>query len=250
MNARKAHVTHHDTLGVPSDASRAEIAAAYRRLAKQVHPDAHPSASLEDRRARESAMARLNLAYSAARGAAARLAVVREPEEPVRFPPTPPGACDVCGASPVDTYVVKLRSAWMASALHNAPELELCDACARTLGLVLPREPSPAPSAGPGAPSPHSTPRRHPQRLIRLVLAAALVTIATFVAITTVPSSPQPPTVAVGGCVRWSGRYVAVSCGDPHSGRVVSVASAPSACPARASFAHRKDKTYCIDTSQ
>gem|GEM_PF-3329467 len=43
--ARNAASDHHAVLGVPRDAGIAEIKAAYRRLARECHPDPHPGDS-------------------------------------------------------------------------------------------------------------------------------------------------------------------------------------------------------------
>ena len=64
-------VTWDQILGVAPTASEAEIASAYRRLAKRVHPDAAPAADEPTRRARDAEMARLNHAYRDARRAVA-----------------------------------------------------------------------------------------------------------------------------------------------------------------------------------
>jgi hypothetical protein len=50
-------------LGVPSNADAGAIKQAYHRLARRLHPDLHPRASLEHRRALEFRLAELNCAY-------------------------------------------------------------------------------------------------------------------------------------------------------------------------------------------
>lgn len=54
--------THYDTLGVRTDASAAEIRAAYLRAARQVHPDVHPD-GWRKTASDEPSMADLNRAY-------------------------------------------------------------------------------------------------------------------------------------------------------------------------------------------
>jgi len=73
-------MSDHEALGVPKGSSEAALTSAYRRLAKQLHPDAHPEASDAERQARAGAMVRLNLAYAAARRAARRASQSAEPE--------------------------------------------------------------------------------------------------------------------------------------------------------------------------
>jgi curved DNA-binding protein CbpA len=50
-------------LGVAPGAAADEIKRAYRRLARSVHPDLHPGASAEERRALELRFAQLTEAY-------------------------------------------------------------------------------------------------------------------------------------------------------------------------------------------
>ncbi len=57
-------VDYYARLGVPADASLAEIKAAYRTLTKRYHPDAHPFDDLTARRKAELAMRQINEAYA------------------------------------------------------------------------------------------------------------------------------------------------------------------------------------------
>jgi hypothetical protein len=59
-DARPWHV-----LGLPPGADEAEIKRAYRRLARAVHPDLHPGATAEERRALEARFAAITDAYRA-----------------------------------------------------------------------------------------------------------------------------------------------------------------------------------------
>ena len=64
-------MNHFELLGVPPDASDHEIAAAYRRLARQLHPDTKPDATPEETARLNEAMARLNEAWSVLKGPSA-----------------------------------------------------------------------------------------------------------------------------------------------------------------------------------
>jgi len=55
---------YYASLGVPTDASLAEIKAMYRTLAKRYHPDAHPFDDHTTRRKAELAMRQINEAYA------------------------------------------------------------------------------------------------------------------------------------------------------------------------------------------
>jgi hypothetical protein len=50
-------------LGVPHNADDLDVRRAFRRLARAAHPDAHPNATPEERRALEARFAELNAAY-------------------------------------------------------------------------------------------------------------------------------------------------------------------------------------------
>jgi hypothetical protein len=237
-------VNQYDVLGVAPTASRAQIAAAYRRLAKQIHPDLHRSATPEEAHAREIAMTRLNLAYEAARRDVVRAdRRARHAPHPAPFPTTPPGSCDICGASPAVAYPGAIQSDWIASVLPTTPEPDLCAPCAEALGLTPPPAPTTAPSLARRA-------RRwtRPGRARALLASGVCAILAVGAILIARPSETPKP--SVGACVYWSGTYSTVPCTAPHSGRVVAAAANPSACPSRTSFARRSGNVLCIDTSQ
>jgi Domain of unknown function (DUF4388)/DnaJ domain len=81
---RLGDTSDHDVLGVPRDASKAEIHAAFVRLAKQYHPDAHHSPDLVDLKDKlEALFWRINDAHRA---------LFLEPKREARIeaPPPPP----------------------------------------------------------------------------------------------------------------------------------------------------------------
>lgn len=53
----------YEVLGVPRDADDAQIKKAFRRLARELHPDRHPGASEEELRDLERRFAEVNAAY-------------------------------------------------------------------------------------------------------------------------------------------------------------------------------------------
>jgi DnaJ-domain-containing protein 1 len=53
------------TLGLGNNAPEAEVKSAYRRLVREYHPDLHPSASFEERRALSARFAEVTAAYRA-----------------------------------------------------------------------------------------------------------------------------------------------------------------------------------------
>jgi DnaJ-domain-containing protein 1 len=63
--ARVRDTTHWRVLGLSPGASETEIKRAYRRLARSVHPDLHPGASPEERRALEVQFSEITSAYRA-----------------------------------------------------------------------------------------------------------------------------------------------------------------------------------------
>jgi hypothetical protein len=241
-----------DVLGVAPSATRAEITAAYRRLAKALHPDAHPGASAAEQRARVLAMVRLNLAYEACRGRADNtFEASARADAPIVV--TPDGTCDLCGATAHVHCHVDIGSAWMSSAFRSAPHVELCAPCARALelGMDVPAgregtdaEAVPATAAPGTRPTGRST-LTNRLRIAVLVAAAAVLGVVAFA----MPRGDAPVHLT-GRCVQWSGGYTTVSCGRAHAGKIVGTAVTASECAARSSFVRYHGRVYCIDTSQ
>jgi hypothetical protein len=65
LPARARDTSHWRVLGLSPGASETEIKRAYRRLARSVHPDLHPGASPEERRALEVQFSEITSAYRA-----------------------------------------------------------------------------------------------------------------------------------------------------------------------------------------
>jgi hypothetical protein len=245
-------VSCYDVLGVAPSATRAEITAAYRRLAKALHPDAHPGASATEQRARVLAMVRLNLAYEACQGRAnSTVAAAARADAPIVV--TPDGTCDICGATAHVHCHVDVGSTWMNSTFRSAPRVDLCAPCARALDLGMNVPAAPEESATEGlvataaagaGPTRRST---LTNRLRIAVLIAAAVVLGVVAFATPRGDTPVPLT---GRCVQWSGGYSTVSCAGAHAGKIVGTAATPSACAARSSFVRYQGKVYCIDTSR
>jgi DnaJ domain len=73
MNAQEPQfVDYYARLGVPADASLAEIKSAYRNLVKRYHPDVYPFDDLTARRRAELAMRQINEAYAVLSNSAER----------------------------------------------------------------------------------------------------------------------------------------------------------------------------------
>jgi hypothetical protein len=243
-------VRHYELLGVSPDASPDEVASAYRHLAKRVHPDTDPSASRTERQARDRAMARLNFAYEVARRDARsrHRASAPGPSTTTLFTPTPPGACDVCGAPGATISMTDLRSAWIRSALPGAPDLELCPECAAAL------QPEPEPEAERESEvqervrQPRPKRQRIAHRVASTFVLLALIATGIAVAITQWDSSPSP-SPSIGACVQWSGGYEVVDCSQPHTGVIVSTVARSRGCPTGAAFTRRDHTVFCIDTA-
>jgi hypothetical protein len=215
-------MSDYDTLGVPPTAGPTEIAAAYRRRIREVHPDLHPRVSEAERVAREHATVALNLAYESALGRAR--AHAHPPAKPAGFPTTPVGACDLCGDTPATRYRLAIRSAWMTTMLplSDAGELELCAECAAQLHVASVQggdECAPADDAGARRPRRR---RRGPAALIAVAIVALLVFLVLG------PSATHP---LLDGCVAPGGPPRLVACRAVAGTRVDSIEHVARSCP-------------------
>ena len=205
-----------EVLGIAPTASEIEIAAAFRRLAKQVHPDVAPTADDATRRARALEMATLNEAYREARAAAAARRVVTIHAAPVLHtadadpePSVAPPAAHEPPAPPPDPTVL------------DSTEPEPIESA---------REP-----AGP----------RWGWRLVGVALVAALA-----FGVVTAQSTSAPDTPIVDNCVVWSGSYHRAPCSEPHAGRIVLTVDEPAQCPSGSSYMHAAARVLCINVSE
>jgi hypothetical protein len=216
---RLRDATWFEVLGIAPTASEIEIAAAYRRCAKAVHPDTAPASDPETRRAREAEMARVNEAYREARdAAAARVAAAAHAANDRRRPvegqrPSDPEAASSHPSEPTES---------------GTPDVAPTDS--------TPRETVVAPIGR----------RRWGWRMTSVFLVAAL-TVVVFLA----RSTPAPRDPVVDTCVIWAGGYHPTPCDQPHAGRIVEAVDRASECPSRSAYMHTSApaRVLCIDTS-
>jgi hypothetical protein len=138
-------MNYFDILGVSVDDSTEHINDAYRRLARQFHPDQHPEASAAERARWTDAMASINAAWEALKDPIRR-AQYRASIEPVRasssggrqagptYRAARVGECDLCGSGPATQVVFKHQHAYLIRATVYTSQLELCRGCALALG--------------------------------------------------------------------------------------------------------------------
>ena len=133
-------VDYFEVLGVSVDASDAEIASAYKRLAKQFHPDQHPEAGPAEKVAWGSMMARINEAWSVLGDSAKRATYLQQrkatestPQEEPQRPPRR-GECDLCGCGPAVPFKYQHQVAYLFAARMYTVEFEMCSSCSIALG--------------------------------------------------------------------------------------------------------------------
>jgi hypothetical protein len=128
-------VEDHKVLGVAALATPEEITAAYRRLAREFHPDRHPSASREERTRQEAAMAQINAAYSAMRRHAEANRPRADPESSSLLgPPELTSVCEICGHTPTLASAFAFQAGLLASRRCYTMRSRLCGACALAVG--------------------------------------------------------------------------------------------------------------------
>ena len=126
-----------DVLGVSEDAGDAEIQAAYRQLARQLHPDQHPGSSPDEQRRLTDAMARVNEAWGVLgdRDRRARYvgSLVADEAATQRRPPGD-GDCLLCGHGPADEFTFMHQTAWLIRRARYTSDVQLCRSCALSYG--------------------------------------------------------------------------------------------------------------------
>jgi hypothetical protein len=134
-------VNYYDVLGVSPNATEREVADAHRHLARQFHPDQHPSASPAERRQFEQAMARINEAYNAIKDPANRRAYDdslsgRNRQDPItdnlRAPK--PWECMLCGSAPAAPVLFQHVHAFLIFASAHEVGGPFCRNCAQAIG--------------------------------------------------------------------------------------------------------------------
>ena len=132
-----------EVLGVALDATDSQIAAAYRQLAKQFHPDQHPEASASAKAQWQRAMSSINTAYEQIKDGARRstyLATLRAQRGPTAQQTTQGtrsprvGECDLCGHAPARPMEFQMQNAWVLRRTVYSTRLELCRDCGRAVG--------------------------------------------------------------------------------------------------------------------
>jgi len=138
-------------LGVSRTATDHEIAVAYRSLARQFHPDAHPEATPDEKAVYETAMARINEAHDLIKDRADRERWLRNermgtagrpgpgPNSGSRRPPSPfrppgPGECALCGSAPAEIFTFVHQVGMIISSQRATTEASLCRLCAQAVG--------------------------------------------------------------------------------------------------------------------
>jgi hypothetical protein len=276
-------VNYFQVLGIPSDATDAEITAAYRALAKRFHPDQHPGASPSEKHQFAKAMSRINTAYNTLKSASARaeyLAWLQQQITVTQYRPPRSGECALCGSSPAAWFRFDQLKAWViASALHTA-EASLCRECAlsygrakqnstlltgwwgvlapfRNIAAIFRNARSLRVASTLGSPRGSAPdvvamfPRPlHPGRSVfrRPGVWVSSIVVLIVGGIAAGSASSSQPGWVVGSCVKGFTTASPVSCSEPHDGRIVAITSLAAACPSAAeSYVEGDGSVYCID---
>jgi hypothetical protein len=125
-------------LGVARTASDEEVAASYRRLALQLHPDKHPAASTTEKQQFEAAMARVNVAYSILGDSKKRSAYDLNfgafGAKYSRLHPPTAEQCMLCGNEPAREFQFQYQHAAIFRGTRYGIGGSLCNECALSLG--------------------------------------------------------------------------------------------------------------------
>lgn len=143
-----------EILGVPRTATDHEIATAYRSLARQFHPDAHPEATADENAVYETAMARINEAHDRIKdptdreqwlrnermgrpgtaGAGRTGARTGSQQPPSPYRPPGPGECVLCGSAPAEVFTFVHQIGMVVSSQRGTTQASLCRFCALAVG--------------------------------------------------------------------------------------------------------------------
>ncbi len=277
----------HDTLGVAPDATAEQVSQAYRRLARSLHPDAHPRCSPEERARFDVAMASVNDAYrqlistpEARRGAPPRTS----------FAGREPGAdeCRMCGHAPAEPFTFTYLEGLLFSRRRVVLSSTLCRDCGRAvgrshqdrtlrtgwwgptlfvrnLGVVFDNsrnlrramqidEPARVPdvAARLQRPMPTGTPVALRAGFWVLPLLLAVVA-AIWLGATGIGASPMAveSPLAPGGCLIGTHAVTPVPCSEPHDAEIITTADRATGCPAAAPFFiedRARERVLCVES--
>jgi hypothetical protein len=253
-------MTYFDVLGIPPDAEDDAVATAYHRLARELHPDAHPAATAHERAAYQARMAELNLAYDTLKDARRRTEYLRSLRLAggARESHGTTVPCALCGETPAER--VKFSSG------RGAPRwtANLCPRCTRTVV-------APTPVQGTYDLARHGRRLRLAASLALTVTVLALGGIAVRSFRENLRTNYAPLNESAGsltsvlttrnewlanGCVSMPttpvSLIVPVGCGQPHDGRIIARVTRADDCPAETDELHYEptiNSVVCIETA-
>jgi hypothetical protein len=270
----------YETLGVATTASDAQIAVAYRQLARQFHPDAHPGARPAERRRYQEAMSRINAAHDLLKDPARRQAYDSAPEPEPRGRPPGSNECDLCGYAPAAQFAFSYQQGKITSAFRYSVSAKLCQQCAYSVGraeqnktlitgwwglfafftnfVVVFNNASALqrarqlgiPRPIPGVVAPLSKPLDPGKSVLQrrgAAFAAVVLTVVIGVAALSIANYKPSPHFAKGYCVTVNGgKAKAVNCSDPHDGVIVDKVSSKDACISNGYVVVGSD-IYCVN---